>query len=72
MKKFTLDLLLILALGFIAVYLCGENPVDVAKEIAILYGVLILIGVLLSVYIGWALTRAMNPRIPREPDDGTR
>src|SRR5262249_32649457 len=63
MKKLLGELAFIAVVAAIAIYGFGERPADVAKEVAWTYGLMGLVALVLGIYIAWALTRAMNPRI---------
>ena len=71
-KKLLQEGIFIVIVAFIAIYFFGESPGNVAKEMVMWYAILFAVSVILAVYMGWALTRAMNPKSKKEPNDAGR
>lgn len=61
MRKLICELLFVVALILFAVLYMGESVSNVLVEMFWFYTIMGAIGVALTVYIGWALTKSMNP-----------
>jgi hypothetical protein len=63
MRKFWMSVAIDLCLVAICVFLFKEKLADVLGELMWIYGIVAAIGIFLFFYVGWALTRAMNPKV---------
>ena len=50
----------------VIVFFFGRPILGVLAELAMFYVWMIVIGVVLAIFIGWSLTRAMNPKRKNE------
>lgn len=70
MKKFAIDMFVTFLFVVLCVAVAGGEIMDVAKELAILWLLWLVLGGLALAWIGFCLHRAMNPpRLPKEKTD---
>jgi len=71
-KRLLLDLVIFAVVVVLCVSVGGQSLGDVLHEAVWFYGILFCVGILLCVYIGWSLIRAMNPKSPKKDSDADK
>jgi hypothetical protein len=65
MHKFWANTAIDLVIMAVCIFVFRESLADVLGELLWFYATIAGIGVILFIYIAWALTRAMNPKVTK-------